>query len=147
MPSAFTDSVIIQAGQKFSIALEANPSTGYQWELSNPLDTRYLHLLASEYVPPLSPGTYGAKRISAGDAIRLPTGDDIHLPEILPSLGRWRLPELCLLHRHHYLAPAQLAPASPITSHDPKRGSGSPPPHASAGSLPLHPGQRSYALP
>jgi inhibitor of cysteine peptidase len=59
MPSAFTDSVIIQAGQKFSIALEANPSTGYQWELSNPLDTRYLHLLASEYVPPSPPAPMG----------------------------------------------------------------------------------------
>ncbi|WP_400162952.1 protease inhibitor I42 family protein [Brevibacillus sp. TJ4] len=52
MASTAIHAVTVRAGQIFSLSLESNPSTGYQWELSNPLDPRYLGLLSRAYSPP-----------------------------------------------------------------------------------------------
>lgn len=42
------------AGQTFTLTLDANPTTGYQWFLSNPLDERFLRLIRNDYLPPSS---------------------------------------------------------------------------------------------
>ena len=41
----------IEAGQTFSLSLEANPSTGYSWVLSQPPDEKILKLLSQNFVP------------------------------------------------------------------------------------------------
>lgn len=41
----------INAGSDFTIALESNPTTGYKWEIANPLDAKLLKLLDSKYIP------------------------------------------------------------------------------------------------
>lgn len=51
-PSSATYSVSVTAHHTFSLTLEANPSTGYQWALSNPLDTRFLTMISNEYIAP-----------------------------------------------------------------------------------------------
>jgi len=41
----------VKAGQRFIIRLDANPTTGYQWQLVQPLDPNILELVSSEYRP------------------------------------------------------------------------------------------------
>jgi inhibitor of cysteine peptidase len=41
-----------RAGEIFSITLDSNPTTGYQWKLANPLDEKALKLISSEYRMP-----------------------------------------------------------------------------------------------
>jgi predicted secreted protein len=36
-------------GESFSITLESNPTTGYKWELSDPVDTRIIKLVGSAF--------------------------------------------------------------------------------------------------
>ena len=40
----------VQAGQSFTITLEANKTTGYEWQLAKPLDKRMVKLIGSEYL-------------------------------------------------------------------------------------------------
>lgn len=40
----------IQAGENFTISLEANATTGYQWQFAKPLDESAIHLISSEYL-------------------------------------------------------------------------------------------------
>jgi len=54
----------VEVGKRFSITLESNPTTGYQWQLAKPLDESILKFidtkyktLATEFPPP--PGTGG----------------------------------------------------------------------------------------
>lgn len=54
----------VEVGKQFSITLESNPTTGYQWQLAKPLDESILKFidtkyktLATEFPPP--PGTGG----------------------------------------------------------------------------------------
>lgn len=50
---AFSASMIeTQVGQEFTITLDSNPSTGYGWQLAEPLDESILELVGSEYEPP-----------------------------------------------------------------------------------------------
>ena len=44
-------SIETRVGQDISIELEANATTGYQWELATPLDEKILRLVKSEYLP------------------------------------------------------------------------------------------------
>jgi inhibitor of cysteine peptidase len=39
-------------GQELTVTLASNPTTGYHWELSVPLDEAIVKLVASEYKPP-----------------------------------------------------------------------------------------------
>ena len=39
-----------QAGKSFTILLEANATTGYQWQFTKPLDESMLQLLSSDYL-------------------------------------------------------------------------------------------------
>lgn len=39
----------VKAGQEFTIALESNRTTGYGWQLAEPLDENILKLVGSEY--------------------------------------------------------------------------------------------------
>jgi inhibitor of cysteine peptidase len=41
--------VRVAAGERFAVALEGNPSTGYTWQLS--ADEQYLTLLAQDFEP------------------------------------------------------------------------------------------------
>ncbi|WP_235694689.1 protease inhibitor I42 family protein [Brevibacillus agri] len=49
----------VQSGQPSAVTLDANPTTGYQWALSNPLDETFLFLQSSEFVPPSQPARIG----------------------------------------------------------------------------------------
>ena len=40
-----------KAGTSFTITLRANMSTGYQWQLAEPLDETMLQLVGTEYIP------------------------------------------------------------------------------------------------
>ncbi|WP_261376116.1 protease inhibitor I42 family protein [Brevibacillus brevis] len=54
----------VQEGHLFTITLVANPTTGYQWDLSNPVDARFLSLHANHFVPPPSPARIGKEGIA-----------------------------------------------------------------------------------
>jgi inhibitor of cysteine peptidase len=45
----FNKPLEINEGETFSIMLSANPTTGYQWTLKNPLDPTKLKLMHSQY--------------------------------------------------------------------------------------------------
>lgn len=51
MPNVSTSPIHVSLGHSFSLSLEANPSTGYQWLLSNPLDAKFLELVSTHYTP------------------------------------------------------------------------------------------------
>ena len=40
---------IVNVGETFTITLESNPTTGYQWQLAKPLDEKILKLVSSKY--------------------------------------------------------------------------------------------------
>ena len=40
-----------QVGNNFTIKLEANATTGYEWQLAKPLDEDIVQLISSEYLP------------------------------------------------------------------------------------------------
>jgi inhibitor of cysteine peptidase len=42
-------SIEIITGQEFAIELDANATTGYQWQLAKPLNKRIIELLSTEY--------------------------------------------------------------------------------------------------
>jgi inhibitor of cysteine peptidase len=42
-------SIEVTNGQEFSIELDANATTGYQWQLAEPLNNSLLELLSTEY--------------------------------------------------------------------------------------------------
>ena len=50
-------------GEKFKIALDSNQTTGYQWELSEPLDESVVKLIGSEYISdkPITAGSGGVE--------------------------------------------------------------------------------------
>jgi len=47
-----TNPIQCEAGRPFAIRLESNRTTGYQWDLAEPLDGRILKLANSEYKAP-----------------------------------------------------------------------------------------------
>ena len=46
-----TSPIDVKAGDDFTISLEANPSTGYSWELTGPLDDKVVVELGSDHEP------------------------------------------------------------------------------------------------
>ncbi len=38
-------------GREFVITLDANATTGYEWQLANPIDSKLINLVRSEYTP------------------------------------------------------------------------------------------------
>jgi inhibitor of cysteine peptidase len=47
------DSIIrVTVKMEFSIILESNPTTGYSWTFSNPLDTKVIDLTGDEFISP-----------------------------------------------------------------------------------------------
>jgi len=38
-------------GREFVITLDANATTGYEWQLANPIDDSLIKLVSSEYIP------------------------------------------------------------------------------------------------
>jgi predicted secreted protein len=41
-----------KVGETFSIVLDSNPSTGYQWQLAHSVDGKLLKFINSKYIPP-----------------------------------------------------------------------------------------------
>ena len=39
-----------QVGQSFTVMLEANKTTGYEWQFAKPLDKRMVKLISTEYL-------------------------------------------------------------------------------------------------
>lgn len=50
---AFTETNTIKAyvGKEFVITLEANATTGYEWQLAQPINDKLIKLVSSEYRP------------------------------------------------------------------------------------------------
>lgn len=46
-----TNTIKATVGKEVVITLEANATTGYQWQLAKPLDESLLKLVSSEYLP------------------------------------------------------------------------------------------------
>ena len=40
-----------KAGEEFTITLESNPTTGYSWQLAEPLNEKIVKLVGSDHVP------------------------------------------------------------------------------------------------
>jgi inhibitor of cysteine peptidase len=59
MTPASTYAISVPVRHIFTLTLDANPTTAYQWVLSNPLDPRYLRFVSSEYAPPSLPSRIG----------------------------------------------------------------------------------------
>ena len=60
----------VDADQDFVIELDANPSTGYRWEVTAVSDPEVVRMIADTYVPPhmAAPGAGGKQRLEfAGD--------------------------------------------------------------------------------
>jgi inhibitor of cysteine peptidase len=49
--SNMTDTIKTTVGKEFVITLDANATTGYEWQLANPIDDTLIKLVGSEYVP------------------------------------------------------------------------------------------------
>ena len=50
----------VSAGQEFRIVLDANPTTGFEWQLAAPLDETLVTLVGDAYSVPSTPGRTGA---------------------------------------------------------------------------------------
>lgn len=68
-------SIEVAAGNEFKIVIDANPSTGYHWELIGDLDGAVLEFVSNDYraSEPVMPGSGGKdvwtfKAIAAGEA-------------------------------------------------------------------------------
>jgi predicted secreted protein len=44
--------IVVEVGQEFVIVLESNPTTGYQWQLAEPLEEEVLSLVKTEFEEP-----------------------------------------------------------------------------------------------
>jgi inhibitor of cysteine peptidase len=51
-PASTPNSLEAKVGQEFTITLESNATTGYQWQLAKPLDESMVKLVGSEYKAP-----------------------------------------------------------------------------------------------
>lgn len=82
----------VQAGDTFNIVIDANPSTGYHWQLVGELDGNVVEFVSSDYTAdePVMAGSGGVdvwtfKAVSAGQAqIALgsyPPDPDVTVPE------------------------------------------------------------------
>ena len=50
----------VGVGQEFRIVLDSNPTTGFTWQLSEPLDETHVTLVGDAYSVPSTPGRTGA---------------------------------------------------------------------------------------
>ncbi|MCU0652427.1 MAG: protease inhibitor I42 family protein [Candidatus Omnitrophica bacterium] len=53
-PQKFNDPsevIKVVVGERFLITLESNKTTGYEWQLVNPLDSNALQIVSSGYIP------------------------------------------------------------------------------------------------
>ena len=46
-----TNTIQATVGKEFAITLDANATTGYQWQFAKPLDESIIQLIRSEYLP------------------------------------------------------------------------------------------------
>lgn len=45
------DTIQARAGEEFVIVLDANATTGYEWQIASPIDEKVIRLIGSKYVP------------------------------------------------------------------------------------------------
>jgi len=85
-PPLAADPTIITAepGKTFTLTLDSNPTTGYRWQLANPVDEKHVKLISSEYHRPSTQliGA-GGKEIWNFKAVAAGT-TEIHLKYIRP---------------------------------------------------------------
>ena len=48
---AMTNTIKATVGKEFVITLDANATTGYEWQLAKPIDDNLIKLVSSEYIP------------------------------------------------------------------------------------------------
>jgi len=60
-PRSPTGPLAVASGQQFALTLESNRTTGYQWQLAEPLDGAIVTLVGTEYATPEArlPGAAG----------------------------------------------------------------------------------------
>lgn len=61
-PGVYSDpskTIVVKTGDEFSIELESNPSTGFNWVLTGQFSSSIVKMLPGSYRPP-DPPTYGA---------------------------------------------------------------------------------------
>ena len=44
--------ITAESGKTFTLTLDSNPTTGYRWQLANPVDEKHVKLISSEYHRP-----------------------------------------------------------------------------------------------
>jgi inhibitor of cysteine peptidase len=44
--------IAARAGEEFTVKLDSNATTGYQWQLAEPVDEKMIKFLRSEYIAP-----------------------------------------------------------------------------------------------
>lgn len=49
--AAMADTIDAMVGKEFVITLDANATTGYEWQLASPIDDNLVKLVSSEYLP------------------------------------------------------------------------------------------------
>ncbi len=54
------DALTVKAGERFTLSLQSNPTTGYHWELADSLDGTRLRLAGNEYQPDRTTGLVGS---------------------------------------------------------------------------------------
>ncbi len=104
-PAVYNDpgqTISVKVGQKFAIALEENPSTGYRWQQK--FDNSFLELVADSFKPPTralpgAPGTrvFEFKALKKGEAeittvLKRAWEENVAEPKVF-TVSIWSLPE------------------------------------------------------
>ncbi len=58
--------VVVSAGEKFSLNLKSNPTTGYQWQLARPLNENVVRFVDKTFTPSAEATPSGPKIVGAG---------------------------------------------------------------------------------
>ena len=64
MNNPLREPIEVEVGREFVIPLESNPTTGYRWQLIEPLDGRIVEFVGSEYK-----GQEGERKGAGGEEI------------------------------------------------------------------------------
>lgn len=51
---AYEENIAVKVNKTIKIELNSNPTTGYQWQLANPINENIIKQISNEYLPPKS---------------------------------------------------------------------------------------------
>jgi inhibitor of cysteine peptidase len=82
-----TSAMNVTSGQDFTVSLQSNPTTGYQWQLAQPLNPKVLKKVGSVYqASPAGTGTVGAGGVEIWTFKAVGKGkDDIKMQYVRPN--------------------------------------------------------------